>query len=182
MFLYYLSIKSIILWLCISMCVTVHVWAYTLWIPLSASLICKGNTADCNLTRLLGDYFTWCFRIILNPPSLCTHSPHNYLLSANFVLKAKMLNITENVQPSSWRLFSDPQTLWICCSEDKCQPVQLSASGVQEVTEARGTYCWGNNDLLSVDRGAQGWALGGAKFWEMSWKSRAGQVVNNLLI
>lgn len=170
-------------WLCVCMCVTVHVYAYTLQIPLSASLICKGNTTDCHLTSLR-DVFTWCFRIIRNPLPLCTHSPHNCFLSANSVPKAKTLNIIECVQPSSKRLLSDPQTLGVCCSGDKCRPGLRSSlpQACRKSQRQEGPTAWGNNDLLTVDKGALGWALWGAQFWEMSWKSRAGQVVNNLLI
>lgn len=111
------------MWLCVWDCVCVHTHALCILGLnfLSASLICKGK--HCRETVILasphGDFFTWCFRIILNPLSLCIYSCDKYLLSANSVSKAKKRLRCYREGPSSWRLFSDPCVLLVYCSGDK---------------------------------------------------------------
>lgn len=142
-------------WLCVCMCVAVHVCAHTLWILLSASLTCKGNTADCNVTSLLGDFFLhdvsesfWTLFLYV-----LTHLTTIYWVPT-LSPKSKALTTTENVQPSSWRLFSNPQTLWIGCSGDKCRPVQRSLPQACRKSERHeGPTACRNNDLLSIDTG-----------------------------
>ena len=130
-----------------------HVKLRGLNFPCLCPLSVRESTAETNFSEPPWWFFTWCFKIILNPLPLCIHSLDKYLLSANSVPKAKRLKY-HRVGPSSWRLFFDPHAPLLYCSGDKSWvQCTFSATGMGEVVEAwRDLMSAGNNDRFNAER------------------------------